>query len=203
MRRRLLKPVVFFTSLAPLAMIARDWGQGTMPDPVALTLNRLGFWTLTLLMLTLACTPAKIALGWVWPNKVRRMLGLFAFFYGCLHFAVYFGLDQEMNLSDIGADVVQRKFITVGWVALGLLAPLAVTSTHGMTRRLGFRAWKRLHRLVYVSAALGVVHFVWRVKADISRPLAFGLVLALLLGLRLWDRARKNGARAARMSGSP
>ncbi|HET6345112.1 MAG TPA: protein-methionine-sulfoxide reductase heme-binding subunit MsrQ [Myxococcota bacterium] len=200
MARRLLKPTVFLACLLPLASILVDWQQGTLPDPVALTLNRLGFWTLTLLVLTLACTPAKLTLGWVWPNKVRRMLGLYAFFYGCLHFAVYAGLDQEMNLADIGADIVERKFITIGFVALMLLVPLAVTSTQRMTRRLGFRAWRRLHRLAYVSAALAVVHFLWRVKADISRPLAFGLVLTLLMGVRLWEVARQGSKRRIRIS---
>src|SRR3954464_13172176 len=116
MARRLLKPAVFLACLAPFANLARDWVQGTLPDPVALSLNRLGFWTLTFLMLSLACTPAKVVLGWVWPNKVRRMLGLFAFFYGSLHLSVYVGLDQEMNLHDISADIVERKFITVGFI---------------------------------------------------------------------------------------
>ena len=136
-------------------------------------MNRLGFWTLTLLLATLAPTPIQIVTGWKWPLRLRRMLGLEAFLYVCLHFAVYLGVDQFFDWSAIGKDIVKRQFITVGFAAFVLLIPLAITSTDGMVRRLGFVRWKRLHRLIYVAAVLGVVHFVWRVKSDLRQPLIF------------------------------
>jgi sulfoxide reductase heme-binding subunit YedZ len=148
-------------------------------------LNRLGFWTLTLLMATLACTPLKVLTGWKFPLRLRRMLGLEAFTYAFLHFAVYLGVDQFFDFHEIGKDIVERKFITVGFTAFVLLIPLAVTSTNGMVRRLGFPRWKRLHRLVYVVATLGVIHFVWRVKSDLRQPLLFAAVLAFLLVVRV------------------
>jgi sulfoxide reductase heme-binding subunit YedZ len=188
---------VFAVCLLPLVRIGVDWLRDAMPDPVAVTLNRLGFATLLLLTATLACTPAKLLLGWVWPNKVRRMLGLFAFFYASLHLCVYAGLDQELNGHDILADVVKRKFITVGFVSFVLMVPLAVTSTDAMVRRLGFKTWKALHRLAYVSAGLGVVHFIWRVKADLRWPLAFGLMLAALFAARMWRFGVRQTGRSA------
>ena len=148
-------------------------------------MNRLGFWTLFLLVASLAATPIKLVTGWTWPMRLRRMLGLYAFLYACLHFAVYLALDQGFDLGDIGRDIVKRKFITVGFAALLLLVPLAVTSTDGWVKRLGFRRWKRLHRLAYVAAVLGVVHFVWRVKADLLVPSIFATVLAVLFGVRI------------------
>ncbi|HEY7371708.1 MAG TPA: protein-methionine-sulfoxide reductase heme-binding subunit MsrQ [Polyangia bacterium] len=147
-------------------------------------MNRLGFWTLTLLLVTLAPTPIQIVTGWKWPLRLRRMLGLETFLYVCLHFAVYLGVDQFFDLGAIGKDIVKRKFITVGFAAFLLLIPLAITSTDGMVRRLGFVRWKRLHRLIYLAAVLGVVHFVWRVKSDLRQPLWFAAALAVLLVIR-------------------
>src|SRR6185503_9690321 len=142
-------------------------------------------------------TPLKTLLGWTFPTRARRMLGLFAFFYAALHFTTYLALDQGFDLSDIGADIVKRKFITVGFVAFTLLVPLAVTSNDRAVKRLGFRRWKRLHRLVYLAAVLGVIHFVWRVKADLLQPALFGGVLAFLFAVRLVSRARRRAAATA------
>lgn len=183
--KRGLKPVVFLAACAPLALIVADLVRGAMVDPVAQSLNRLGFWTLTLLCVALACTPAKIVLGWTWPNRVRRMLGLFAFTYASLHFATYLVIDQGLDFAAVWEDVAKRKFITIGFASFLILVPLAVTSTDRMVKRLGFKRWKALHRLGYLAAAGGVVHFLWRVKADPTQPLIFGAVLSALLLVRL------------------
>lgn len=159
--------------------------DGLGPNPIAEALNRLGFWTLVLLLATLAPTPIKLVSGWKWPLRLRRMLGLETFAYACLHFVVYLAIDQGFDWGEVWKDIVKRKFITVGFAALLLLIPLAVTSTDGMVRRLGFRKWKRLHRLVYVAAALGVIHFVWRVKSDLRQPALFAFALLVLLVVRV------------------
>jgi sulfoxide reductase heme-binding subunit YedZ len=186
-------------ALVPAARIGVLALQGDLgANPIAEAMNRLGFWTLTLLLCTLAPTPIQIVTGWKWPLRLRRMLGLTTFLYVCLHFAVYLGVDQLFDFAAIGKDIVKRKFITVGFAAFLLLIPLAITSTDRMVRRLGFVRWKRLHRLIYVAAALGVVHFVWRVKSDLRQPLAFAAVLAALLAIR----ATKTKAQA-RASTSP
>jgi sulfoxide reductase heme-binding subunit YedZ len=185
--------VVALVPAARVAVLAATDGLG--PNPIAEAMNRLGFWTLTLLLAALAPTAIQIATGWKWPLRLRRMLGLEAFLYVCLHFAVYLWLDQGFDFSEIGKDIAKRKFITVGFTAFLLLIPLAVTSTDGMVRRLGFRRWKRLHRLVYVAAILGVIHFVWRVKSDLRQPLLFAAALAVLLAVRVsdWLSTRRSG----------
>ena len=175
--------VAAFLPVARLAYQAATDGLGA--NPIAEILNRLGFWTLVLLMASLTMTPLKIVTGWTWPIALRRLLGLLAFSYVCLHFGVYLGVDQFFDFTEIGRDIVKRPFITVGFAAFVLLIPLAVTSTAGMLKRLGARRWKRLHRLVYPIAVLGVVHFLWRVKSDTRQPLIFAAVLAVLLGVRL------------------
>jgi len=183
---RLLKPAVFAASCLPLVKLAADaLGDHLTANPIAEVLNRFGFWTLTFLTISLAISPAKTLFGFTQPMRVRRMLGLFAFFYAFLHFATYLALDQAFDLGDIGADIVKRKFITVGFAAFLLLAPLALTSTDRAVKRLGFRRWKRLHRLVYASAVLAIVHFVWRVKADLSLPIVFTVILGLLFAVRI------------------
>jgi methionine sulfoxide reductase heme-binding subunit len=166
-------------------------------NPIAEAMNKLGFWALTLLLASLAPTPVKILTGWTWPIALRRLLGLLAFGYAFLHFGVYLGVDQFFDFGEIAADIVKRKFITVGFAALVLLVPLAVTSTSGMLKRLGARRWKKLHRLVYLAAALGVLHFVWRVKSDLFEPLVMAAVLTALLAVRLgdWLRTRRSKAR--------
>jgi sulfoxide reductase heme-binding subunit YedZ len=182
---RLAKLAIGVVALVPAARIGVLALNGDLgANPIAEAMNRLGFWTLTLLLLTLSPTPIQIVTGWKWPLRLRRMLGLETFLYVCLHFAIYLGVDQFFDFSAIGQDIVKRKFITVGFAALLLLIPLAITSTDGMVRRLGFARWKRLHRLIYVAAVLGVIHYVWRVKSDLRQPLIFAAVLAVLLVIR-------------------
>ncbi len=195
---RVLKPVAFALCLAPLAKIGVDGVAGALgAEPVQVVLNRLGFWALTFLTLSLVPTPAKALLGITWPQRLRRTIGLFAFAYGALHLAFYLGVDKFLDLPEIWKDVTTRRFQAVGLLTLLLLAPLAVTSTDGWVRRLGFARWKRLHRLVYAAAVLGVVHFTWRVKADLRRPLFFAAAVAALLLARLVPAARKRLARGA------
>jgi sulfoxide reductase heme-binding subunit YedZ len=185
--RRRASFLVFTACGLPLALGIIDAVRGRLgANPIAEVLNRLGFWTLTFLLLALAPTPLRIVLGWSWPLRYRRMIGLFAFFYAFLHLAAYVGLDQFFDFAAIVEDVVKRKFITLGMVAFALLVPLAVTSTNRAVRRLGFVRWKRLHRLAYVAAACGVVHFAWRVKADLRQPALFGGALGVLLLIRLF-----------------
>jgi len=163
-------------------------------NPIEAILNRLGFWTLTLLAASLVPTPARSLLGLSWPIRLRRMLGLFAFTYGTLHLLFYVGVDQGLDVALLAKDVAKRKFMTVGFAAWLTLVPLAVTSTDAWVRRLGFARWKRLHRLVYLAAILGVLHFVWRVKADLSRPLVHASVIGLLLAVRLLPARRARRA---------
>jgi sulfoxide reductase heme-binding subunit YedZ len=193
--RRLLKLGVGAAALTPAAVVTfRFLTDRLGANPIAEAMNQIGLWTLITLLATLACTPMKIVFGWNWPLAVRRMLGLIAFFYVSLHFCIYLVLDQFFDWGAIWEDIWKRKFITVGFLAFLLLVPLAVTSTSKMVKRLGFARWKRLHRLVYVAAVLGVVHFTWRVKADLVEPLIYAGVLTLLLALRLipWARARRD-----------
>jgi sulfoxide reductase heme-binding subunit YedZ len=162
-------------------------------NPIEFVLRSLGTWTLTLLLITLSITPLRRLTGWNSLIRVRRMLGLFVFFYACLHFLTYAGVDQSFDLSAILADVVKRPYITVGFTCFVLLIPLAATSTNAMQRRLGGKRWQQLHRLVYFIAAGGVVHYLWLVKKDITQPVLYGLVLALLLGMRFAWRRRPSG----------
>jgi sulfoxide reductase heme-binding subunit YedZ len=183
---RVVKAIAFALLLAPLAKLAADGFTGGLgANPIAEGMNRLGFWTLTCLTLSLVPTPAREILGVSWPVRLRRTIGLFAFAYGSLHFAWYLGVDKFFAITEIGQDIGKRKFIAVGFAALVLLVPLAVTSTDRWVRRLGHPRWKRLHRLVYLAALLGVLHFVWRVKADLRKPLLFAGAVGLLLLLRV------------------
>jgi sulfoxide reductase heme-binding subunit YedZ len=198
-RIRLVKAATFVVASIPLAKIVADGLLGRLgANPIEMVLNRLGFWTLTFLTLSLAATPAHDLLGLAWPVRVRRMLGLFAFSYATLHLLWYVGVDQLLDLRVLAKDVAKRKFMTVGFTAWLVLVPLAVTSTDRWVRRLGYARWKRLHRAVYAAALLGVVHFVWRVKADLRRPSWFIAAVALLLLARLapWAAWRRQRARA-------
>jgi len=195
--RRLVRATLFVASGVPLALLATDALRGGLgANPIEAALNRLGYWTLVFVLLALSPTPLQKLLGWKWPARYRRMIGLFAFFYACLHLAVYVGVDQFFDFRAIVDDVVKRRFITVGMLAFALLVPLALTSTNRSVRRLGYVRWKRLHRLVYVAAALGVVHFVWRVKADLREPLVFAAILAVLLGVRVVGSLRHRRSQA-------
>ncbi len=178
---------MFAGALAPLGLLLARATRGSLgANPIAEALNELGLTALVLLIASLACTPAREILGWTWAIGLRRMLGLLAFFYVSLHFATYLGLDQGLRFAAVFADVTKRKFIFVGFTAFVLLAPLAATSTAASIQRLGFPRWKRLHRLVYVAATLGVVHFFLRVKKDMSEPKVYAAVLALLLLARVY-----------------
>lgn len=181
-----LKPGVLLGSLVPLVALIVRATLGTLgANPIAEALNQLGLLALIFLVASLAATPLKALLGLTWPLRIRRMLGLFAFFYAALHFLTYLLLDRLGDLSTLLEDVVKRPFITVGLLALLLMLPLAVTSTDRMVKRLGFARWKRLHQLTYLAALLAVMHFVWRVKKDLTEPLAYGLLVLALLAFRL------------------
>ncbi|MGB2683007.1 MAG: protein-methionine-sulfoxide reductase heme-binding subunit MsrQ [Candidatus Competibacter sp.] len=184
----LAKPWVFVIALLPLAWLCGlAWRDQLGVNPVETLSHRTGDWSLRFLLLTLAITPLRRLTGWNKLLKFRRMLGLFAFFYVCLHFGVYLIFDQFFDLGSILEDIAERPYITVGFAAWLLLIPLAATSTSGMIKRLG-RHWQRLHRLVYLIAILGVLHYLWLVKADRTEPLLYAGILALLLGYRLWWR---------------
>jgi sulfoxide reductase heme-binding subunit YedZ len=190
-RRRLVALLIFAASLVPLLLVAWDALHGRLgANPIEAILNRFGYWTLVFVLLALVPTPLQRLSGWTWIAPHRRMIGLFAFFYACLHVGTYIGVDQFFDWRAIVADVVKRKFITIGMLAFALLVPLALTSTDGSVRRLGYARWKRLHRLVYAAAVCGVVHFTWRVKADLREPLLFAAALAVLLAVRLVGRPR-------------
>jgi len=190
--RWLFKPALFVLALVPLAiLIHRGVNNDLGANPVE-TINRFtGEWVLRFLLITLAVTPLRRLFGWNGLLRYRRMLGLFAFFYVCLHFLSYVWLDQYFVFPDIVKDVAKRPYITVGFACFLMLIPLAATSTNGMVRRLGARRWQRLHQLVYLIGIGGIVHFLWLVKSDITQPVIYGALLALLLGFRVWDRARR------------
>lgn len=193
-----LKPAVFAGALVPLAfLLLRAARSGLGANPIAEALNELGLTAFVLLLASLACSPAREALGWTWAIGLRRMLGLFAFFYACLHFTTYAVLDQGLHLQAIWADVTKRKFIFVGFAAFVLLIPLAATSTAASVRRLGFPRWKRLHRLVYLSGLLAAIHFWLRVKKDVREPAVYAAVLAVLLLARILVRLRDRRRRSA------
>jgi sulfoxide reductase heme-binding subunit YedZ len=183
-----LKVGVFGACLSPLVVLAyQALTHNLGANPIDEITDQTGIWTLRLLLITLAVTPARRLTGWNRLIQLRRMLGLLAFFYGCLHFLTYIWLDQFFVIEDIIADVMERPFITVGFASFALLIPLAVTSTTAMIKRLGGKWWQRLHRLVYAIAIGGVVHYLWLVKADIQQPLLYGGILAVLLVYRCWD----------------
>jgi sulfoxide reductase heme-binding subunit YedZ len=192
-----LKPAVLVGGLVPLALLVLGFVRGTLgANPIEYALHQTGMLALILLVASLACTPLKVVAGWTWPMRLRKLLGLLGFGYAVLHFLVYAGVDQGLDFAIILEDIAKRPFITVGFLALVLLVPLAVTSTHAMVRRLGFPLWQRLHRLAYVAASLGVVHFVWRVKKDLTEPLVYGAVLGLLFVIRIAEALRKRRAKA-------
>jgi len=191
-----LNPGILVGASAPLLSILLRARSGALgANPIAEALNELGLMALVLLIASLACTPLRTMLGWTWPIRIRRLLGLLAFAYATLHVAVYAGLDQGLDLRAVLADVFKRRFIFVGFAAFVMMAPLAWTSTKGAVRRMGYVRWKRLHLLVYPAALCAVVHFVWRVKKDLSEPLAYAAILAALLLVRVV--ARGSGTVAA------
>ena len=199
--RLVVKPVVFSIALVPFAWLAWDAVAGNLSaNPIEDITHRTGDWTLRFLLITLAITPARRLLRWSDLIQFRRMLGLFAFFYAAFHFSTYLVLDQFFSLADIVDDVAKRPFITVGFTSFLLLIPLAVTSTKKMVKRLGGKRWSQLHRLVYVAAAGGILHYLWLVKADVRLPVTYGLILVTLLAMRVrWSkRVRVKTARTGR-----
>ncbi|MFM2005864.1 MAG: hypothetical protein RLZZ09_1519 [Pseudomonadota bacterium] len=192
-----LKALIFLLALWPLAkLMILGFKDDLGANPIEKILRNTGFWTLTFLTITMAITPLRQLTQRVWLGRFRRMLGLFAFFYGVLHFSTYLVLDQFFDWANILKDISKRPYITVGFSALVLMTPLAVTSTDAMLKRLGGKRWRRLHRLVYLITAAGVIHFWWLVKKDISEPLIFAALLALSLTVRAYYK-RQNRMNSA------
>ena len=201
-----IKAGLFAAALAPFtALVVTGATGGLGANPVEAITHTTGEWTLRLLLATLAITPLRHVTGWVSLTRLRRMVGLFAFFYLVLHFATYAVLDASLDLAYVVEDVADRLYITVGFAAFVMLVPLAATSTNAMVRRLGPLRWRRLHRLVYAAGVCGVLHHLWLVKADLREPLIYAGILTVLLAARLpvvvqWMQARRSksaGGRAA------
>lgn len=189
-----IKITVFLVCLIPLGrLIWLGLFNQLSTNPIEFITHSTGSWTLNFLLITLSITPLRQLSGWSWLIKLRRMVGLYAFFYACVHFMTYIWLDQFFSLSDILRDVLKRPFITVGFTAFILLIPLAITSTNAMLKTLGGKRWQKLHRLIYLIAIFGVLHFWWLVKKDITEPLIYAVILASLLGYRVWMWQRKMG----------
>jgi methionine sulfoxide reductase heme-binding subunit len=190
-----LKAVIFLLALMPLTKLGlQGYHNALGANPIEKITRTTGYWTLVFLFITLSVTPLRRLSGWQWLVRLRRMLGLFAFFYGTLHFLTYLVLDQFFDWDGIVRDILKRPYITVGFPSFLLMLPLAVTSTNAMIRRLGGKRWQRLHRLVYVCSIGGVAHFWWLVKKDLSNPIIFAVLLSVLLAYRVvynWLQSRK------------
>jgi sulfoxide reductase heme-binding subunit YedZ len=187
-----LKVVVWLVGLAPLvALTYWFWTDDLTANPIEFVTRTLGDWALRLLLASLAMTPLRLLFGLSWPLTLRRLLGLFAFAYVVLHFGVWIVLDHFFDWRTMGDDIAKRPWITVGVTALALLCPLAATSTTGMIKRMGGVAWRRLHRLAYVAAVLGCLHYIWLAKKVLVAPKVYAGVLGLLLAIRTWDAARR------------
>lgn len=196
-----IKIGVFILALWPfieLALAAFNDRLGA--NPVEHITRSTGYWALVLLMVTLGVTPLRLLTGWAWLVRLRRMLGLYAFFYGCLHFLTYLVLDQYFDWAGIIEDIVKRPYITVGFPAFVLLIPLAITSNDRVIKWLGGKRWRLLHRLAYIITVGGVIHFWWLVKKDITRPLTFACVLFVLLVIRLFYKLQKRKRQIGHMA---
>ena len=206
--RRVLKPVVFVACLAPAAWLLYRalWGDLGV-NPLETLTNETGIWTLRLLVATIAITPIRWLTKWNPIITFRRMIGLFAFFYGTIHFFIYFLFDRSLQFDGLWEDVSLRPYITMGFIAFVLMIPLALTSTTGWIRRLGGQRWNLLHRLVYVSVIGGVLHYWWKVKLDVTNPMVYAAIAAVLLAWRVVKafnkrEARRTAARASALSQS-
>ncbi len=192
------KAVLFILCLVPAFLIAWRVVTDTPPNPVEFITHGLGDWTIRFICITLAITPGRTILRQPQLIRFRRMTGLYAFFYGCLHFGTW--IVDKFSLADMSADIVKRPFITIGFAAWLLMLPLAITSTAKMVRRLGFRRWQLLHRAIYVTAILAVIHYYWLVKSDVRRPIRYGILVAALLlwrlGVWLYQRNKRQQADA-------
>lgn len=183
---RYFKPIVFLACLAPLGRLAwRGFHGGLGANPIEAITHGTGDWTLILLLITLSITPLRKLTRQYWLIRFRRMIGLFAFFYGFLHLMTYVWLDKFFDIHEMLRDIAKRRFITAGMTAFVLMIPLALTSTKWSIRKLGGKQWQKLHRLIYFSAAAGVVHYIWLVKADLRKPLEYATVLSALLTYRV------------------
>ncbi len=202
-----LKVAAWAACLAPLGWLGyRAWGGDLSANPISFLTNTLGDWTLRILLASLAVTPLRILFRWSWPIALRRLLGLFAFFYATLHFSVWLVLDHFFAWRQMGADIVKRPYITVGMAALVLMIPLAVTSTAAAIRRLGGARWQWLHRLVYVIGVCAVLHYLWLAKKANPAPYYYVAILVLLMAVRVGDwvrRAMTRGRVAVSRSPSP
>lgn len=190
---RAFKVIVFLLCLGPVAVLTwKGFHDLLGANPIDVITRTTGRWTLTFLLITLSITPLRRLSGLPWAIRFRRMVGLYAFFYGCLHLMTYVWLDKFFDVPEMLHDIVKRRFITAGLTAWTLMLPLALTSTAGWIRRLGGKRWQKLHRLIYFSAVSGVIHFIWLVKADLRKPLTYGAIWAVLIGYRmmLWATAR-------------
>jgi DMSO/TMAO reductase YedYZ heme-binding membrane subunit len=189
---RFIKLLILVNGAVPLALLIWDQSHNKLgANPQNFLILTTGMMTLIFLTLTMAVTPLRKVTGWNWLIQFRRMLGLYAFFYGCLHFLCFFSLDRAFSVASTLTEMLKRKYLILGSAALLMMVPLAITSTNGMIKRLGGKRWRALHRLAYVAAICAVIHYYMQVKADTRQPLVFAAVLALLLGYRLWNYWRQ------------
>ena len=191
--RLIWKPIIFLLCLLPAALVLTDGLEITGrlgANPIEEIQDRFGNWALRFILITLTVTPLRRLTAWNWLIRYRRMFGLFTFFYGLMHFLTWLFLDQGLLLSAIAEDLIERPFITIGFAAFLLLIAMAVTSTNNMRRRLG-RRWQKLHYSAYAVGLLGVWHYWWQVKKDITEPLVYAVILAALLAIRIWWRLRR------------
>ena len=196
LRRRVFKPVVWLICLAPFALLIYDgFTDNLTANPIEKITNHTGIWTLRMIVATLAITPLRWLTGFNQLINYRRLVGLFAFFYGCLHFTTFFFFDHQFDVAGMWQDVLKRPYITAGFVAFVLMIPLAVTSTTGWIRRMGGKKWNLLHKLIYITALAAVLHYFWKVKLDATYPVYYGLLVGTLLGFRVWRNfARKKAS---------
>jgi len=195
-----VKGAIFVLGLLPFARLVWGTASGSFTDPLAAITQGSGEWALYFLCITLAVTPLRRFSGWNWVVRLRRMLGLFTFFYALVHFIAFLWFDHFFDVAEMLRDVVKRPFILVGFIAFVLLIPLAATSTNGMIKRLGGKRWQRLHRLIYLIAPLAILHFWWMKagKNDFAQPILFGVIVAVLLALRVvWSRTKARAAARA------
>ena len=201
---KLVKPLIFLACLLPVFLLGWRGVNGTLSaNPISDITLETGIWTLRLVVLTLVITPLRKISGWHSLSKVRRMFGLFAFFYGSLHFLTYIWLDQFFDWNGIVQDISKRRFITIGFASFVLMIPLAITSTQKMIRRLGGRRWDLLHRLIYATAVGGIIHYIWLVKVFTYRQMAYLTTIVLLLALRLVWRYRPSFLRRGKKETAP
>ena len=194
-RRRVFKPVVWLLCLTPFALLIYDgFTDNLTANPIEKITNDTGIWTLRLIVAGLAITPLRWLTGLNQLVNYRRLVGLFAFFYGCLHFTTFFFFDHQFDFAGMWEDVLKRPYITAGFTAFVLMIPLAITSTTGWIRRMGGKKWNLLHRLIYITALAAVLHYFWKVKLDATNPVYYGLIVAALLGFRAWRNVARKRA---------